>query len=76
MKRLFLRPAARGLGLGRALMARAIEAARAIGYRELCLDTLPTMVSAISLYEAAGFRRVDPYYVPTPPGTVFLGLVL
>lgn len=76
MKRLFLRPAARGLGLGRALMAQVIEAARANGYRELCLDTLPTMVSAISLYEAAGFRRVDPYYAPTPPGTVFLGLAL
>jgi ribosomal protein S18 acetylase RimI-like enzyme len=76
MKRLFLQPAARGLGLGRALMEQVVEAARAKGYRELCLDTLPTMASAIGLYEAAGFRRVGPYYAPTPPGTVFMGLAL
>lgn len=76
MKRLFLQPGARGLGLGRALMEQAVEAARAKGYRELCLDTLPTVASAIGLYEAAGFRRVEPYYAPTPPGTVFMGLAL
>jgi ribosomal protein S18 acetylase RimI-like enzyme len=65
MKRLFLQPTARGLGLGRALMEQVVEAAQAKGYRELCLDTLPTMTSAICLYEAAGFQRVGPYYDPT-----------
>jgi ribosomal protein S18 acetylase RimI-like enzyme len=57
-------------------MEQVVEAARAKGYRELCLDTLPTMTSAIYLYEAAGFRRVAPYYDPAPPGTVFMGLAL
>lgn len=76
MKRLFLRPAARGLGLGRALAEAVIGEARRIGYREMRLDTLPTMVSAIALYEQLGFRPIAPYYAPTPEGTIFLALGL
>ena len=76
MKRLFLHPSARGLGGGKALTARVIETARARGYRELCLDTLPTMSAAIGLYEEAGFKRIAPYYEPTPPGTIFMSLAL
>ena len=76
MKRLFILPNARGLGLGEALTERVIEAARAMGYQELRLDTLPTMEAAIHLYKAAGFRRIEAYYEPTPPGTIFMGLAL
>lgn len=76
MKRLFLLPNARGLGLGKALTEHVVEAARARGYRELRLDTLPTMEAAIDLYEKAGFRRVESYYEPTPPGTIFMSLTL
>lgn len=76
MKRLFLTPAARGSGLGRALAQAVITAARDRGYRELVLDTLPSMTAAIALYEAMGFRRIAPYYAPTPDGTIFLGLDL
>ena len=76
MKRLILTPAARGSGLGRALAQAVIAAARDRGYRELVLDTLPTMTTAIALYEAMGFRRIAPYYAPTPDGTVFLSLDL
>jgi len=76
MKRLFLLPDARGLGLGKALTEQVVEAARARGYRELRLDTLPTMEAAIDLYERAGFRRVTSYYEPTPPGTIFMSLTL
>lgn len=76
MKRLFLVPEARGLGLGRALAEAIIAAARDRGYRELRLDTLPSMASAIALYEGLGFRRIAPYYTPTPPGTVFMALAL
>jgi ribosomal protein S18 acetylase RimI-like enzyme len=76
MKRLYLRPAARGLGLGRALAEAAIGAARTRGYGELRLDTLATMQAALGLYEQIGFRRIAPYYAPTPDGTVFMGLRL
>ena len=76
MKRLFLRPAARGLGLGRALTQAVIERARALGYRQLRLDTLASMTAAQALYGDMGFERIDPYYAPTPEGTVFMGLEL
>ena len=76
MKRLYLLPEARGLGLGRALAEAVIAAARDRGYRELRLDTLPSMQRAIALYEGMGFARIEPYYAPTPPGTVFMALQL
>lgn len=76
MKRLFLLPDARGLGLGRALTEAVVDQARRSGYRELRLDTLPTMTTAIALYERQGFERIAPYYAPTPPGTVFMALAL
>lgn len=76
MKRLFLAPNARGMGLGRALAEAIVAAARDRGYRELRLDTLPSMATAIALYEALGFERIEPYYAPTPPGTVFMALTL
>lgn len=74
MKRLFLLPAARGLGLGRALTGAVIDQARRSGYRELRLDTLASMTAAQGLYASMGFERIDPYYAPTPEGTVFMGL--
>lgn len=76
MKRLFLLPRARGLGLGRALTQAVVEEARRLGYRELRLDTLPVMQAAIGLYEQMGFKRIAPYYAPTPPGTIFMSLGL
>lgn len=76
MKRLFLVPETRGMGLGRALVEAIVAAARDRGYRELRLDTLPSMTSAIALYEGLGFERIEPYYAPTPPGTVFMALAL
>lgn len=76
MKRLFLLPAARGLGLGRALTEAVIDQARRLGYRELRLDTLASMTAAQALYGRMGFERIDPYYAPTPEGTVFMGLRL
>jgi len=76
MKRLYLLPAARGLGLGKALTEAVIQTARALGYAELRLDTLPSMTTALRLYDALGFQRIDPYYAPTPEGTVFMRLKL
>jgi len=76
MKRLYLTPEARGTGLGRALAAAIVQAARDIGYSELRLDTLASMASAIGLYRQLGFAEIEPYYEPTPPGTIFMALRL
>jgi ribosomal protein S18 acetylase RimI-like enzyme len=76
MKRLYLQPAARGLGLGKALTEAVIQTARALGYAELRLDTLPSMTTALRLYDLMGFERIGPYYAPTPEGTVFMRLKL
>jgi ribosomal protein S18 acetylase RimI-like enzyme len=76
MKRLYLLPAARGLGLGKAMTEAVIETARSLGYSELRLDTLPSMTTALRLYDLMGFERTGPYYAPTPDGTVFMRLKL
>lgn len=76
LKRLYLRPQARGLGLGRDLALAAIERARSIGYREIRLDTLATMTSAQRLYRALGFRLCPAYYRNPLPGVVWLALDL
>ena len=73
MKRLFVAPAARGLGLGRALMEAIVSEAARLGYRAVRLDTLPTMTAAIAMYRAAGFEPIAPYYDTAPAGTIFLG---
>lgn len=77
MKRLFLRPAFRGRGLGGAMVEAIIGAAREVGYKRMRLDTLPgKMDAAIALYEQAGFKEIPPYYDTPVVGTRFLELVL
>lgn len=72
LKRLFVRPESRGAGLGLALVLAAIEEAKKLGYREMRLDSLPSMETAIALYRKLGFSSIEPYYHPAPEGTVFL----
>ncbi len=76
IKRLYLRPSARGCGAGRALAEAVIARARAIGYRELKLDTLATMEPARALYASLGFRACEPYYANPLPGVAYLSIPL
>ena len=62
MKRLYVRPAFRGLGLGRQLAEAILDAARVSGYDHVLLDTLDDMEAARTLYEELGFEEVPPYY--------------
>jgi ribosomal protein S18 acetylase RimI-like enzyme len=71
MKRLYVRPAGRRLGVGRALVAAVIAAGQQLGYAEMKLDTLPSMSAAIALYKKFGFTEIPAYY-PTPiAGTLY-----
>lgn len=72
MKRLYVRPEARGRGLARALIARVCDQARALGYTEIRLDTLPQMGDAQALYEMLGFTDIEPYYATPIAGTRFM----
>jgi putative acetyltransferase len=72
MKRLFVRPGFRGLGLGRRLAEGIMDAARLAGYDSILLDTLDEMESARALYEELGFEEVPPYYFNPIAGAHYL----
>ena len=76
VKRLYVRPTARGSGAGRALAEAVIARARSIGYGELKLDTLAMMDAARALYASLGFRECASYYVNPLPGVMYMSLPL
>lgn len=77
MKRLYLRPAFRGKGLGRALADHVIAEARQIGYRRMRLDTVePVMKDAVAVYRKIGFREIAPYCSNPIAGAIYMELQL
>ena len=76
VKRLYVRSAHRGGGLGRGLTQAAIGAAREAGYSRVVLDSLPKMREAIALYRALGFREIAPYLARPTPGAICFELSL
>ena len=70
MKRMYVREAYRGGGLGRRLAAEVIEEARKRNYARVVLDTLPKLAPAITLYRDLGFRETGPYLASPTPGAI------
>lgn len=77
LKRLYVRPAYRGLGIGGTLLARTIAAGREIGYRRLRFDTWPErMPEAQAMYRRLGLVETSPYYDNPVEGVIFMKLDL
>jgi putative acetyltransferase len=74
MKRLFVRPQFQGLGLGKALVAAIIRAARDRGYRRMRLDSVASMASAIALYRKVGFVEIEQYCENPLADAIFMEL--
>ena len=73
MKRLYVKPAFRGKGLGRALTEAAIREASTAGYGAMRLDTVePLMSAAVALYRTLGFREIAPYRPNPIPGALYM----
>lgn len=74
MKRLYVRPEFRVKGVGKALTVEAIDQAKRLGYEKMMLDTVPSMVEAITLYRSLGFKECEPYRYNPVEGAVFMEL--
>ncbi len=72
MKRVYVRPAFRSIGLGRQLAIRLMDEATSVGYSCMLLDTLDDMEAARGLYESLGFEEIPPYYFNPIAGAHYL----
>ncbi|MEM9687817.1 MAG: GNAT family N-acetyltransferase [Bacteroidota bacterium] len=71
LKRMYVKPSGRGLGIGTSLLKEAIRKSRELGYAVIRLDTLSTMKKAIQLYERSGFYEIPPYRFNPVPGAKY-----
>lgn len=76
MKRLYVRPALRGLRLGRQLVEQTLLLAQQAGFDRMLLDTLSDMEAARALYQDCGFVEIAPYYHNPLPGAHYLKVEL
>ena len=76
MKRLYVRPETRGLGVGKRIASRLIQEAVGLGYATMVLDTLDRLKAAINLYQSLGFVWTKPYYDNPLSGVVYMTLDL
>jgi ribosomal protein S18 acetylase RimI-like enzyme len=76
MKRLYVRPEFRGLGVGRLLAEAVLDQARLCGFTSVLLDTLDDMEAARALYEELGFVEIPPYYYNPIAGAHYLKVAL
>jgi GNAT superfamily N-acetyltransferase len=76
LKRMYLRPQARGRGLGRELAEGALEAAARLGYERVRLDTVADMIEAVEVYRKVGFVEIEPYRHNPLPTARFYEAVL
>ncbi|MEI6455677.1 MAG: GNAT family N-acetyltransferase [bacterium] len=76
LKRMYIREAHRGQGLGERLLYLSIDLARELNYEKIRLDTISTMKSAIKLYQGNGFKPIEPYRENPDPGALFFELEL
>lgn len=76
LKRLYVKPDARGLKAGHLLVDTALDEAKRQGYRSIVLDSLDWMSSALAIYERAGFVTIEPYYFNPHQGVVFLEKII
>lgn len=76
MKRLYLRPALQGKGIGRKLAEAIVWEARLIGYSRMRLDTVPKLTTAIAMYRRMGFKEIAPYRENPVAGALYLELAL